>query len=85
MLKRVQRIGGQAVTGCFSTVGAAVPEAEANLATIEERHLRKALRMWVDLHNMPDTHPLQPLIRRRTYKRFASPMQRSPRLLEEHL
>jgi hypothetical protein len=76
VLKRVQRIGGQAVVGCFRTVGTAVAEAEASIPTIEERHLRKALRMWIDLHSMPDTHPLVPLIRRRTYKRFASPMQK---------
>ena len=76
VLNRVQRIGGQAVVGCFRTVGTAVAEAEANIPTIEERHLRKALRMWVDLHSMPDTHLLVPLIRRRTYKRFASPMQK---------
>jgi hypothetical protein len=52
VLKRVQRVGGQAVVGCFQTVGTAVPEAEANLPTIGERHSRKALRMWVDLHSI---------------------------------
>lgn len=36
VLKRVQRVGGQAVVGCFQTVGTAVAEAEANLPTIEE-------------------------------------------------
>jgi hypothetical protein len=76
VLKRVQRIGGQAVVGCFQTVGTAVAEAEANLPTIGERHSRKALRMWVDLHSMPGTHPLAQMIRRRTYKRFTSPMQK---------
>lgn len=49
VLKRVQRIGGQAVVGCFQTVGTEVAEAEANLPTIEERHKRKALKMWVGL------------------------------------
>jgi hypothetical protein len=76
LLNRVQRIGGQAVVRCLRTVGTATAEEEANLPTVEERHLRKALEMWVDLHSMPDTHPLAPLIRRRTYKRFASPMQK---------
>ena len=76
MLVRVQRIGGQAVVGCSQTVGTAVAELEANLPTIAERYMRKALRMWMDLHSMPDTHPLAPLIRRRRYKRFPSPMQR---------
>jgi hypothetical protein len=76
VLKRVQRVDGQAVVGCFQTVGTAVVEAEANLPTIGERHWRKALRMWVDLHSMPGTHPLAQMIRRRTYKRYASPMQK---------
>jgi hypothetical protein len=76
VLNRVQRIGGQAMNGCFQTVVTAVAEAKANLPTIEERHVRKALRMLVDLHSMPETHPLAPLIRRWTYKRFASPIQR---------
>jgi hypothetical protein len=76
VLMRVQKISGQAVVGCFRTVSTAVAELEANLPTIAERHTRKALRMWIDLHSMPETHPLALLIRRRGYKRFASPMQR---------
>lgn len=67
---------GQAVIGCFRTVGTAVAEAEANLPTIKERHLRKASKTWVDLHSMPDTHPLARLAGRRICKRFVSPMQR---------
>lgn len=73
---RVQRIGGQAVVGCFRTVSTAVAELEASLPTIAKRHMRKALRMWIDSHSMPETHPLAPLIRRWGYKRSASPMQR---------
>jgi hypothetical protein len=76
VLKQVQRIGGQAVIGCFQTVGTKVAEVEANLPPIEERHSREALRMWVELHSVPDTHPLSQLVRRRAYKRFASPMQK---------
>jgi hypothetical protein len=59
-----------------ATRGLQAAELEANLPTIAERHMRKALRMWIDLHSMPDTHPLAPLIRRRRYKRSASLMQR---------
>ncbi|KAF4546911.1 Hypothetical protein D9617_102g071700 [Elsinoe fawcettii] len=76
VLKRVQRIGGQAVVGCFQTLGTAVAEAEANLPTIEERHKRKALKMWIDLCSMPGTHPLALIARRSARKRFVSPMQR---------
>jgi hypothetical protein len=53
-----------------------VAELEANLPTIAEQHMRKALRMWINLYSMPKTHPLAPLIRHRRYKRFASPIQR---------
>jgi len=49
---------------------------EASLPAIEERHSRKALKLWVDLHSVPDTHPLTQLVRRQSYKRFASPMQK---------
>lgn len=76
VLKRVQRISGQAVVGCFQTVGTAVVEAEANLLTIGERHSRKALRMWVDLHSIPSTHPLALMVSRRACKRYMSPMQK---------
>jgi len=73
-LKRVQRVGGQAVVGCFQTVGTGVAEAEADLPTIGERHSRKALRMWVDLHSIPSTHPLALVVRRPTCKRYTSPL-----------
>lgn len=76
VLKRVQRAGGQAVVGCFQTVGTAVAEAEANLPTIEERHTRKALKMWIDLCSIPVTHPLALIARRSACKRFVSPIQR---------
>jgi hypothetical protein len=72
----VQKIGRQVVVGYFRTVSAAVAELEANLPTIAERHMRKALRMWIDLYSMPETHPLALLVRRRGYKRFASLIQR---------
>jgi hypothetical protein len=76
VLRRVQRVGSQAVVGCFQTVGTAVAEAEANLPTIGERHSRKAMRMWVDLHSIPSTHPLALMVRRPTCKRYTSPLQR---------
>ena len=41
-LKRVQRVGAQAVTGCFKTVATAIAESEASIRTIEERHITKA-------------------------------------------
>lgn len=76
VLNRVQRIGGQAVIGCFRTIGTAVAEAEANLPTIKERHLRKAVKTWIDVLSMPDTNPLARVTGRRVCKRFVSPMQK---------
>lgn len=76
VLNRVQRFGSQAVIGCFRTVGTAVAEAEAILVTTQERHLRKALRIRIDLHSVLGTHPLAQLTRRRAYKRFVFSMQK---------
>ena len=76
MLKRVQRIGGQAVIGCFQTVGTAVAEAKANLHSIGERYSQEALRLWIYLHSVPNKHPLAQLVKRRAYRRFAPPMQK---------
>ena len=73
---RVQEIGGRTAVDCFRTLGTAVAELEANLPTIAERHMRKALWMWIDLYSMLETHLFAPLIRRRGCKRFASPTYR---------
>ena len=44
-LNRIQRIGAQAITGCFRTVAIAVAEAEASIRTVEERYADKATKL----------------------------------------
>jgi hypothetical protein len=74
-LNRVQRTGAQAVTGVFQTVATAVGEAEASLRTTAERHAEKALKLWINMHTLPETHPLaRP--RPNLFQRFVSPIQR---------
>jgi hypothetical protein len=59
MLDRVQKIGAQAITGVFVTVAASVAEAEAHISSVRERHWRKALKLWVELHTLPESNPLR--------------------------
>jgi hypothetical protein len=59
MLDRVQKIGAQAITGAFVTVAASVAEAEAHISSVRERHWRKALKLWVGLHTLPESNPLR--------------------------
>jgi hypothetical protein len=55
----VQKIGAQAITGAFVTVAASVAEAEAHISSVRERHWRKALKLWVELHTFPESNPLR--------------------------
>ncbi|GAA93271.1 reverse transcriptase [Aspergillus luchuensis IFO 4308] len=64
-INRVQRVGAQAIVGTFLTVATSVAEAEAHIATAQHRFWRRAVKMWTDLHTLPDTNPL-----RRTTARF---------------
>jgi hypothetical protein len=74
-LNRIQRIGAQAVTGCFRTVATHIAEAEASLRTVEERHAIKATGLWVNFRTLPETNPLTK-ISTKSRKRFISPMQK---------
>jgi ribonuclease HI len=57
-INRVQRVGAQAIAGTFLTV-ASVAEAEAHIATAQHRFWRRAVKMWTDIHTLPETHPLR--------------------------
>jgi hypothetical protein len=57
-LNRVQRTGAQAITWVFRTVATVIREAEANIATVRERHQGKAAAFWVNLCTLPPTNPL---------------------------
>jgi hypothetical protein len=57
-LNRAQKIGALAITGAFRTVATTVAEAEASILPIRERHARAAARLWINIHKLPETHPL---------------------------
>ncbi|KAM4067555.1 reverse transcriptase (RNA-dependent DNA polymerase) [Hirsutella rhossiliensis] len=53
------RVGAQAIVGTFLTVATVVAEAEAHIASAQERFWRRAVKMWTDLHALPMTNPLR--------------------------
>ncbi|KAI2811952.1 transcriptional regulator family: Zinc finger, CCHC-type [Aspergillus niger] len=70
-INRVQRVGAQAIVGTFLTVATSVAEAEAHIATAQHRFWRRAVKMWTDLHTLPDTNPLRRTTARiRKFRRF---------------
>jgi hypothetical protein len=75
-LERTQKIGAQAVTGCFRTIATAIAEAEAYIRTVQERHTTKAAQMLIGLHTLPQTNPLTRLNTEGS-KRFISPLQKT--------
>jgi ribonuclease HI/exonuclease III len=58
-INRVQKIGAQAIVGTFMTVATSVAEAEATIPTVEDRLWRRAIKLWIDIHTLPDTNPLR--------------------------
>ena len=58
-INRVQRTGAQAIIGAFSTVATWVAEAEAHIPSAGERFWRRAVKLWTDIHTLPDTNPLR--------------------------
>jgi hypothetical protein len=70
-VNRVQRVGPQAIIGAFATVATGVAEAEAHIASPHERFLRKIIKLWTDLHTLPETGPLRKLTKgMRKFRRF---------------
>lgn len=57
-LNRAQKTGALAITGAFRTVATAVAEAEASIRSIGERHVYAAIRLWINIHILPGTHPV---------------------------
>ncbi|KAI2791712.1 hypothetical protein POX_c04584 [Penicillium oxalicum] len=57
-INRVQRVGAQATVGTFLTVATSLAEADAYIATAQHRFWRRAVKMWTDLHTLPETNPL---------------------------
>ncbi|THC88429.1 hypothetical protein EYZ11_012122 [Aspergillus tanneri] len=58
-INRVQRVGAQAIVGTFLTVATSVVEAEAHIATAQSRFWKRAVKMWTDIHTLPETNPLR--------------------------
>jgi ribonuclease HI len=58
-INRVQRIGAQAIVGTFLTVATSVAEAEAHIASARDRFWRRAIKLWTDIHTLPETNPLR--------------------------
>jgi hypothetical protein len=58
-INRVQRVGAQAIVGTFLTVATSVAEAEAHIATARSRFWRRAVKIWTDIHTLPETNPLR--------------------------
>jgi hypothetical protein len=51
-------VGAQAIIGTFLTVATSIVEAEAHITTAQHHFWRRAVKMWTDLHTLPDTNPL---------------------------
>lgn len=70
-INRVQRVGAQAIVGTFLTVATSVAEAEAHIASAQSRFWRRAVKMWTDIHTLPETNPLRRNTDRiRKFRRF---------------
>lgn len=58
-INRVQKAGAQAIVGTFSTVATSVAEAEAHIAPAQQRFWKRVIKMWTNIHTLPDTNPLR--------------------------
>ena len=57
-INRVQKIGAQVIVGTFMMVATSVAEVEATIPTMEDRLWRRIIKLWTDIHTLPDTNPL---------------------------
>ena len=75
VISQIQKLGGQAITGAFSSVAGAIVEAEAYISPVKARQREKALRTLIDLHTLLSQHLISRLSLR-SCKKFISPLQR---------
>ena len=77
LIRRVQRIGAQAVVRAYKTVSLEIAQAEASLPPVDERLHKQALRFWVNLHALEEQHPIRKEISQvdLNCKRYRSPFQ----------
>jgi hypothetical protein len=59
LINRVQRVGAQAIVGTFLTVATSIAEAEVHIATARDRFWGRAVKLWTDIHTLPETNPLR--------------------------
>jgi hypothetical protein len=59
LINQVQRVGAQAIVGTFLTVMTSVAETEAHIASAQHCFWRRAVKLWTDLHTLPETNPLR--------------------------
>ena len=45
--------------GTFLTVATCIAEAEAHIASAQDRFWRRAVKLWTDIHTLPETNPLR--------------------------
>ena len=57
-INQVQQIGAQVIVGTFLTVTTSVAEAEAHITSVQSWFWRQAVKMWMDIHTLPETNPL---------------------------
>jgi hypothetical protein len=70
-INRVQRVGAHVIVGTFLTVATSVAEAEAHIASAQSRFWKRAVKMWTDIHTLPETNPLcRNTDRIRKFRRF---------------
>jgi hypothetical protein len=58
-ITRVQRIGARAIVGTFLMVATSIAEAEAHIASAQDRFWKRAVKLWTDIHTLPKTNPLR--------------------------
>ena len=75
VIRQIQKLGGQAITGAFDSVAGAIIEAEAYISPVKAKQGKKALKTLIDLHALPSHHPISRLSFR-PCKKFVSPLQR---------
>jgi hypothetical protein len=54
----VQQVGAQAIVGTFLTITTSVAEAEAYITLAQSWFWKRAVKIWIDIHTLPETNPL---------------------------
>ena len=74
-IRQIQRPGGQAITGAFSSAAGAIAEAEAHIRPVKARQWDKAAKIFINLCTLSANHLIARL-NLQPCKTFKSPLQR---------